>query len=88
MPEDKPGFTAYDKAGFGRIEQRRLAEKMRAAAFEGGCGVMISNADTPLVRHLYSADKGWKLHEVSRQGTMSSKGTGRERVGELLITSF
>lgn len=87
VSEDKPGFTAYDKSGFGRPEQKWLEARMRELAHAGD-GVMLSNADTPYIRSLYPATHGWKLHEVSRPGTVSSKAGGRERVGELLITSF
>lgn len=74
-------FTAFTKDGFSEEDQLALAAHFRALA-AAGVHVMASNSDTAWVREAY---KGFKMVEVTRQGTMSSKADGRGRVGELVI---
>ncbi len=77
-------FTGYTADGFGEADQRRLAVWFRRLA---GRGVLVaaSNSDTPLVRELYA---GYRIHEVSRSGSMNSRASARGRVAEVLITNY
>ena len=81
---DTADFTAYAKEGFGHGDQERLAHTFRTLA---GRGVlcMLSNADTPLTRALYS---DFALDVVAARRSVNSKGSGRGKVAELIITSW
>ena len=48
---------------------------------------MVSNADTPLIRQLYAGD-AYTLYPVSAPRNISCDGSGRGKVGELLITTY
>ena len=79
-------FAGYDAGGFGEPEQRRL----RDAALKWqklGASVMVSNADTPLIRSLYP-ETSFTLHQVSAPRTINCKGNGRGPAAELLITTY
>lgn len=77
-------FTAYTKDGFGKAAQKRLAEHARDLSMRG-IHVMLSNNDTPYVRELY---KDFVIDGVQRAGTVSSKGSKRGKVDEVVITSY
>ena len=84
-PYDKT-FTGYAKDGFNEDDQRRL----RDAALrwhELGAFAMLSNADTPLINDLYNRPP-FVRHQVQAPRTINCKGDGREKVGELLITTY
>ena len=79
-------FASYDAGGFGEKEQKCL----RDAAVKWhklGAAVMISNADTPFIRSLYSGDP-FRLHEVSAPRPINCNGSGRGPTAELLITTY
>lgn len=75
-------FTSYSADRFDSYQQEILEQEALSADWRGAV-VVLSNADVPPVRELYCQ---WRLESVSRSGRMSSKGSGRQRVGELLIT--
>ena len=79
-------FNGYDSSGFDQSEQRRL----RDSALKWhrlGAAVMLSNADTPLIRSLYEHEP-FVLHEVAAPRPINSNPNGRKAVGELLITAY
>jgi DNA adenine methylase len=75
-------FTAYTAGGFGPDDQARLRDVAKRLD-ERGVHVLLSNADTPLVRELY---KGFKIESVQAPRRVNSKGGKRGNVGELLIS--
>jgi DNA adenine methylase len=78
-----PRPRLYTQSQFDDASQVELAE-YAASARRLGAKVMISNADTPLIRHLFS---DWRLRRVSVRRAVS--GTIRRLVGkELIITSY
>jgi len=77
-------FTSYTKDVFGEEQQTDLANHARDLA-EKGVHVMLSNNDVPLVYELY---KGFNIDVVQRAGTVSSKGSKRGKVNEVVITSY
>lgn len=77
-------FTSYTKDAFGKAQQKKLAQHARELA-DKGVQVMLSNNDTPLVRELYD---GFTIDVVQRAGTVSSKGSKRGKVNEVIITSY
>ena len=76
-------FTSYTVSPFGQAQQRELASIARGLV-TNGVQVMLSNADTSLVRDLYPEDH-WRIQAISRPGTINSKANGRGAVAELLI---
>lgn len=75
-------FTHYTKERFGKddqVEVATLANKLRAK----GCAVVVTNADTPTIRELYS---GWAVAEISRPRWITSS-AHKHRVGELIFMS-
>ena len=79
-------FTRCDARGFGEPEQRRLRDTV--LKWQGlGAQVMVSNADTPLIRSLYP-ESSFRVHQVSAPRSINSKGNGRGPVNELLITTY
>lgn len=77
-------FTAYTEGVFGETQHRELASVARTLACKG-VHVMLSNSDTSLTRELYH---DFQIAEVSRSGGMNSDPTKRQKVGELIITSY
>ncbi|MEO1335762.1 MAG: Dam family site-specific DNA-(adenine-N6)-methyltransferase, partial [Myxococcota bacterium] len=80
---DKRTFRHYQADGFGRIEQLRLAKTFRELCARG-CVVLLSNADTPLVRSLYD---GYTIETLKVVRRMNAKTDARRGWSELLITS-
>jgi DNA adenine methylase len=75
-------FSSYTKEGFSNENHVKLAHFCNEAV-KRGASVAVSNSDSELTRLLY---KDWVCHEIVRSGTVSSKGTGRQPVKELLFT--
>ena len=75
-------FTHYTKERFNDLDQSRVANiaiKLRSR----GCQVVISNADTQLVRHLFN---GWKIFEIDKIRWVTS-GKVKHVAKELIIVS-
>ena len=75
-------FTAYTSAGFGAAEQKRLAKVALRLKRSGVC-VLLSNADCPQVRELYS--DGFEFESVQVRRCINSDRNGRGPVPELII---
>ncbi len=74
-------FTTYVGAGFSLDDQALLARYSRHTAQELKLPVIISNHDIPLTRELY---RGAHLAKIQVQRNISQKGTGRNKVDELI----
>ncbi len=81
IPVTVTSFVDYTADGFGAKEHLRL-RNIALDLKERGVHVMLSNADTPIVRELY---KDFALHEVQARRSVNSNGKGRGKVGELII---
>jgi len=77
-------FTSYTKEEFGRAEQEELSALFADAA-RRGAKVMLSNSDTPLVRHLY---RDFAVHTVSARRAVNCDGSKRGRISELVVLSY
>jgi DNA adenine methylase len=75
-------FTHYTKERFGERDQQEVASTANVLRARG-CYVIVTNADTLLIRKLYS---GWHIAEISRPRWITSSSYKR-RVVELIITS-
>lgn len=86
MPRSETSsFTSYAKDGFGASDHEHLMHTAYELALLRGAHVVVSNSDTPAVRKLYRQYRGGRFHRITRAGTISSKGSGRQPVPELLI---
>ncbi len=76
-------FTHYTKDRFGADDQRALAESV-CELDEQGCLIMMSNADTRMIRKLY---RNFHVTRLPVTRYVTCKAT-RHRVGELVITNY
>ena len=77
-------FTSYTRDGFTMEDQRRLMERALSLK-QRGVHVILSNADLPVVRKLYSGHR-FKIQAVTARRNINSKGDARGAVGEVIIT--
>ena len=74
-------FYAYQPHTFGEVEHRRLAKIFRELD-QRGCHLMLSNADTELVRELYD---GYPYKVLTTRRQVNCKAGQREGWRELII---
>lgn len=79
-------FTAYTTAGGGPELQERIAWDAMMLA-DRGVRVLVSNADTALVRELYPVSR-WRVTEIMAPRSVAASGGKRGKVPELLISSY
>lgn len=82
--EDKNSFTSYDKEGFGKKDQKRLADIFKTLSARGAY-VMLSNHNTNFIRELYS---NFNIHVVNAKRMINRNGNDRGGVEEVLITNY
>ncbi len=80
-------FTSYTAEGFLEKEQAELRDTF-VRLHERGCFVMLSNSDTPLINKLYSGLNGITINKITAGRAINSKGTGRGKITEVLITNY
>lgn len=86
IPVDGNSFTGYNGAGFAHKDQLRLVQVCRELDNRGVL-FMLSNSDTPLTRELY---REWQAttYRVLAGRSINADGSGRGRVGELVVTNY
>ena len=77
-------FTSYTTGGFGKKEQERLRDVVKELT-ERGVLVMASNANTEYIQEIY---KDFNIHVVHARRSVNSKGNGRGKVEEVIITNY
>ena len=77
-------FTSYTTGGFDKKEQERLKDVIEDLT-ERGVLVMASNANTPFIQELY---KDFNIHVIEAKRNINSKGDGRGKVEEVIITNY
>lgn len=77
------GFTHYDLSGFGFSEQVRLARVVEDLDSRG-VNFTVSNSADQVIRELYS---NFKVETVPAKRAINSRGTGRGRVEEIIVTN-
>jgi len=77
-------FTNYTSEGFGKDEQKRLAEVFKKLD-KRGVLVMLSNSSTPFIKTLY---KNFYIDSVFAKRAISCKADRRGKIEELLITNY
>ena len=82
-------FTGYTANAFLDKEQIELRDTF-FELHKRGCFVMLSNSDTPFINLIYSElkDKKIKINKVFAGRVINSKGTGRGKITEVLITNY
>lgn len=80
-------FTSYTAEGFLEKEQTELRDTF-VKLHEKGCFVMLSNSDTPFINKLYSGLNGITINKITAGRAINSKGTGRGKITEVLITNY
>lgn len=76
-------FTHYTSDKFSEKEQEKLSEVARTLD-TAGCLFMLSNADVPKIRRLYT---GFNLHSLPVTRSITCKKV-RQKVRELIITNY
>ena len=79
--------TSYTAEGFLEKEQAELRDTF-VKLHERGCFVMLSNSDTPFINKLYSGLNGITINKITAGRAINSKGTGRGKITEVLITNY
>ena len=81
---DTTTFNSYTEEGFGKEEQKRLADLFKELD-KRGCYVMLSNHNTKLIRELY---KDYNIHVIKAQRNINANGKKRGKVEEVIITNY
>ncbi len=77
-------FTSYTTGGFDKKEQERLRDVIKELTNKGVL-VMASNANTPFIQELY---KDFNIHVVRARRSVNSRGDGRGKVEEVIVTNY
>lgn len=80
-------FTSYTKESFLDKEQLELRDTV-LELHKRGCFVMLSNSDTPFINKIYSGFKGIRITKVEAGRAINSKGNGRGKITEVLVTNY
>lgn len=80
-------FTSYTKEAFLDKEQLELRDTY-IELHKRGCFVMLSNSDTPFINKIYSGLKGIRVNKVEAGRAINSKGSGRGKITEVLVTNY
>lgn len=86
LTDEGNNFVSYTDKGFNYEEQVRLRD-LFTELDKKGCYVMLSNSSTPLIHDLYK-DYKENIQIVGAKRSINSKGSGRGKVDEVLITNY
>ena len=81
---DTSTFNSYTENGFGKEEQKRLAEVFKDLD-KRGCYLMLSNYNTKLIKELY---KDFNFNYVEAQRNIGASSKNRGKVEEVIITNY
>jgi len=82
--DNDTNFTGYQAGGFDADEQIRLRNVFDALT-KRGVKCLLSNADTPFIRELYSA---YTIETVQAKRAINSNALGRGNVNEVLVRNY
>lgn len=77
------GFVRYNEKVFSWQDQQRLASIVRDL-IQRGCHILMTNADHPSIKELYSC---LQSHTLIRSSCMSAASKHRRKVTELILTN-
>lgn len=81
---DTSNFTEYTNGGFGKKEQKQLAQTFKGLD-QKGAKVMLSNSGTDFIMDLY---KDFNIHKVKAKRYINCKGSKRGDVSEIVVTNY
>lgn len=81
---NQSSFVGYSKKGFNDKDHERLADLFKTL-MEKKVKCLLSNADTPYTRELYSE---FEVISVEARRNINSNGKGRGKVGEVLVRNY
>lgn len=81
---DTGTFNSYTGDGFGKDDQRRLADVFKRLDARG-VYVMLSNHNTVLINELY---KDYHIHHIEAKRNINANGKKRGKVEEVIITNY
>lgn len=81
---DTNTFNDYTENGFGKEQQRRLANVFKDLD-RRGCYVMLSNYNTTLIKELY---KNYNFNYITVQRNIGANASNRGKVQEVIITNY
>lgn len=81
---NETSFTSYDKDGFGKEDQKRLANVFKELD-RRGVKMMLSNHNTEFINALY---QGFEIQVVNAKRMINSKASGRGDVEEVIIRNY
>lgn len=77
-------FTSYSKNSFSRKDQIKLKDTFKKLSNKK-CLVMLSNSNTNFIEDLY---KEFKINFIYAARSINSKGNGRGKIREVVITNY
>ena len=82
-------FISYTVNGFTENDQIELRD-IFAELSKRGCYVMLSNSDAPFINKIYTEIKngGVRISKVDAGRAINSKGSGRGKIKEVLVTNY
>ena len=80
-------FTSYTSESFLDKEKIELRDVF-VELHNRGCFVMLSNSDTPFINKIYSGINGVRITKVYAGRAINSKGSGRGKITEVLVTNY
>lgn len=80
-------FVSYTADSFLDKEQIELRDTVLELN-KRGCYVMLSNSDTPFINKIYSGFRSIRINKVEAGRAINSKGSGRGKISEVLITNY
>lgn len=80
-------FTSYTKEDFTAENQIELRDTL-LELHKRGCFVMLSNSDAKFINEIYSGYKGVRITKVEAGRAINSKGNGRGKILEVLVTNY
>lgn len=80
-------FTSYTAEGFLEKEQTELRDTF-VKLHKKDCFVMLSNSDTSFINDLYSGLDGITVNKITAGRAINSKGSGRGKITEVLVTNY
>lgn len=86
ITDDSQSFVGYTLNSFGNDEQIRLRDLFLELS-NRGVNVMLSNSSTEFIHDIYSEYKDY-IHTVKAKRSINSKGDGRGKVDEVIITNY
>ena len=84
VPVNQDSFTSYTRHGFDMEDQQTLLNLCKSLN-QRNVKFMLSNSSAPILRELY---QDFDIHTIYAARSISSKGTGRGAIPEIVVRNF